>query len=61
MTYCGYPMLMIWDVGVIKWFENYEGVLDPLEWNYRDEYHTFGFKETIEAYRAIHNASKRHA
>ena len=38
---------MIQDVGAIKWFENYEGVLEPSKWNYWDEIHTVGSKETI--------------
>ena len=52
---------MIQDVGAIQWFENCEGVLEPPEWNYRDEDHTFISKETIEVFRAIHNASNIHA
>ena len=38
---------MIQDVCAIRWFENYEGVLEPSKWNYWDEIHIVGTKETI--------------
>ena len=61
MAYGGYHRPMNQYFGAIKWFDNYEGVLYPLEWNYRDDYHTFASNETIETYRAINNASNIHA